>query len=159
MDLKVVSRYNESAHCANTFKEGHEDGSKAIFPFEQFAFVAAPPVSRTDILCVNLYADGKFNLKGKLAEALRGKSLQISFTDDAKHLCLIERDSVNAVRFPKSGSRKLDHALQPLKSRKIPLPAKHEVHYCEEHKFWQGDLTENPTVEKALRGSNSKRKS
>jgi hypothetical protein len=140
-------------------KEATKMATNQFVPLEQFTFVIAPPASRTDILCVNLYADGRFNLNGKLAEALRGKSVQISFTDDAKHLCLLERDSVNAVKFPKSGSRRLEQALQHLKSHKIPIPAKYEVHYCEEHKFWQGDLIENPTQERTQLGSNSKRKS
>ena len=70
-------------------KEATKMATKQFVPLEQFTFVIAPPASRTDILCVNLYADGRFNLNGKLAEALRGKSVQISFTDDAKHLCLL----------------------------------------------------------------------
>ena len=130
-----------------------------FLPLEQFTFIITPPVSRADSLCVNLYTDGKFNLNGKLAAALRNKPIQVLFTDDAKHLCLVERASPEAIIFPKSGSKRLEQAIHHLKARKIPLPAKYEVHYSDVHKFWQGDLVENPTQEKTQRGSGSKMKS
>ena len=115
-----------------------------FLPLEQFTFIVDPPDSHISSLRVNIYADGRLILNGKLAAQLSGKPVQIRFTDDAKHLCIVESDSENTVRFPKNGSKRLPAALEHLKGHKIPLPARYEVSYNEELTFWQGDHSENP---------------
>ena len=115
-----------------------------FLPLEQFTFIVDPPDSHISSLRVNIYADGRLILNGKLAAELSGKPVQIRFTGDAKHLCIIESDSENAVRFPKNGSKRLPSALDHLKGHKIALPAKYEVRYNKKLAFWQGDHSENP---------------
>ena len=97
---------------------------------------------------MNIYADGRLILNGRLAAELGGKPVQIKFTGDAKHLCIMESDSEKAVRFPKNGSKRLPSALEHLKGHKIALPARYEVNYNEELAIWQGDYSENPPVAK-----------
>lgn len=115
---------------------------------EQFTFIVDPPDSHTNSLYVNIYADGRLNLNGRLAAELSGKPVQIRFTGDAKHFCIIESDSENAVKFPKNGSKRLPSALEHLKGHKIALPARYEVNYNKELAFWQGDYSENPPKSK-----------
>lgn len=117
-----------------------------FLPLEQFTFIVEPSDTHISSLRVNIYANGRLILNGKLAAELSGKPVQIRFTDDAKHLCIIESDSENAVRFPKNGSKRLSSALEHLKGHKIALPARYEVSYNKELAFWQGDLSENPPV-------------
>ena len=133
--------------------------TRNFLPLEQFTFNVVPPELHRDMTCVNIYEDGKFNMNGKLAGEIGGKTLAVRFTDDARHLCLREDSSQGAIKFPKSGSRKLQSVIQYLKSRKIPFPAKYEVHYNDQDQFWQGDVIENPTQERTQRGANSKTKS
>lgn len=117
-----------------------------FLPLEQFTFIVDPPDSHLSSLRVNIYPDGRLILNGKLAAELNGKLLQIRFTGDAKHLCIIESDSENAVKFPKNGSKRLPSAIAHLKSHKITLPARYEVNYNKELAFWQGDYSENPSA-------------
>ena len=70
---------------------------------EQFTFIANPPNAQISSLRANTYEDGRMILNGKLAAELSGKSVQIRFTDDAKHICFVEGDFENTVKFPKKG--------------------------------------------------------
>ena len=115
-----------------------------FLPLEQFTFIVNPPDTHISSLRVNIYADGRLILNGKLAAELSGKPVQIRFTGDAKHLCFIESDSENAVRFPKNGTKRLPSALEYIRGHKITLPARYEVNYDEGRAFWQGDYSENP---------------
>ena len=116
---------------------------------EQFTFIAVPPESNISSLRVSIYADGRLILNGKLAEVLSGKTVEVRFTDDARHLCFFESDSENAVKFPKNGSKRLPSAVEHLKRHKTTLPARYEVKFSEELAFWQGDYCENPPVTKS----------
>ena len=118
---------------------------------DQFSVVIANPTNRTSIVCVNIYKDGRFNMNGKLAEKLGGKTLWLAFTQDAQHFMLKEDESHNAVAFPKNGSKKLDDVLELLNNRKVLLPAKYEVWYDEEDDSWQGDLIENPFPQQSVK--------
>lgn len=125
---------------------------------EQFTFIAVPPESQISSLRVSIYADGRLILNGKLAEVLSGKTVEIRFTDDARHLCFFESDSENAVRFPKNGSKRLPSAVEHLKRHKTALPARYDVKYSEELAFWQGDYCENPPVTKSKSQASLKQK-
>ena len=125
---------------------------------EQFTFIAVPPESQTSNLRANIYADGRLILNGKFAEKLSGKTVEIRFTDDARHLCLFESNSENAVRFPKNGSKRFPSAVEHLKRHKITLPARYEVKFNEELALWQGDYSENPPVTKSKSQASSKQK-
>ena len=93
-------------------------------------------------MCVNIYADGRFNMNGKLVEKIGSRRLSIRFTKDGKYLCLVENGDI---AFPKSGSRKLPDLLEKLKGTKISYPARYEVVYSECTQTWQGAYEENPT--------------
>ena len=125
---------------------------------EQFTFIAVPPERQISSLRVNIYADGRLVLNGKLAEILSGKAVEIRFTDDARHLCFFESDSENAVKFPKNGSKRFPSAVEHLKRHKITLPARYEVKFSEDLAFWQGDYSENPPVSKPKSQASSKQK-
>ena len=125
---------------------------------EQFTFIVEPPDVRTNSLCVNFYADGRLILNGRLAAELSGKAVQIRFTDDARHLCFVENDAEKSVRFPKNGSKRLPSATDFLKKHKMSIPARYEISYNEEYKFWQGDYCENPTQARSQNHTNMKRK-
>ncbi len=125
---------------------------------EQFTFVVNPPDIHTSGLRANIYADGRIILNGKLAAELSGKAVQIRFTDDAKHMCFVEGDFENTIKFPKNGSKRLPSAMEYLKKHRIALPAKYEISYCEECRFWQGDYVENPPVAQLKNSASSKRK-
>ena len=125
---------------------------------EQFTFIAVPPDSHISSLRVSIYADGRLILNGKLAEVLSGKTVEIRFTDDARHICFFESDSENAVRFPKNGSKRLPSAVEHLKRHKTTLPARFEVKFSEELAFWQGDYSENPPVTKSKSQASLKQK-
>ena len=129
-----------------------------FLPLEQFTFIVDPPETHTNTLRVNIYADGRLILNGRLAAALNGKPVQIRFTGDAKHLCFIESDSENAIKFPKNGSKRLPKVMEHLKGHKITLPARYEVSYNKERTFWQGDYSENPPVTQAKNQTGLKRK-
>ena len=101
--------------------------TSTFLSLEQFTFIAVPPDSHISSLRVSIYADGRLILNGKLAEVLSGKTVEIRFTDDARHICFFESDSENAVRFPKNGSKRLPSAVEHLKKHKISLPARYEV--------------------------------
>ena len=111
-------------------------------PLEEFEIIISPPSNRLASMCVNIYADGKFNLNGKLVEKLGSKKLSIRFTRDGKHLCLVENGDIS---FPKSGSRKLPDLMEKLHGAKITFPARYEVYYSEPTNTWQGIYEENPT--------------
>ena len=99
-------------------------------------------MNRLASMFVNIYADGKFNLNGKLIEKIGNKKLSIRFTQDGKYLCLIENGDIS---FPKSGSRKLPELITKLKGTKITYPARYEIVYSETTHTWQGVYEENPT--------------
>ena len=126
------------------YKEATKMATNKFLPLEQFTFIVDPPDSYISSLRVNIYTDGRLIMNGKLAAELSGKPVQIRFTEDAKHLCIIESVYENAVRFPKNGSKRLPSALEHLKDHKIALPARYEVSYNKELGFWQGDHSENP---------------
>ena len=145
-DCQIVAMYTGSALCANPSKEATIMATCKFLSLDQFTFIVDPPDSHISTLRVNIYADGRLILNGKLTGELRGKPVQIRFTGDAKHLCIIESDSENAIRFPKNGSKRLPSALEHLKGHKITLPARYNVSYNEEFAFWQGDHCPNPTM-------------
>lgn len=117
---------------------------KKVIPMNQFTIQITPPETRSNMLAVNLYEDGKFNMNGKLLQVLGGKCINIIFTADCKNICLQETDD-NGIRFAKNGSHKLPECTQLLKEHKIAFPAKYEVWFCETLGVWQGALIENPT--------------
>ena len=125
---------------------------------EQFTFIVNPPNAQISSLRANIYEDGRMILNGKLAAELSGKSVQIRFTDDAKHICFVEGDFENTVKFPKNGSKRLPSAMEYLKKHRIALPARYEISYSEEYRFWQGDYSENPPVAQQKNPAGSKRK-
>ena len=129
-----------------------------FLPLEQFTFIATPPELRAQALCVNIYANGRLNLNGKLAEKMSGKNLQIRFTEDAKHLCLIEVSQDQAIRFPKNGSKRLPSVIDYLKAHRMSFPARYLINYDETQNFWQGDYYENPIHAQAPVQSNSKKR-
>ncbi len=133
--------------------------ASSFLPLEQFTVLISPSESRSDLMYVSIWSDGRFRLNGKLAAALHGKPVQILFTEDAKHLCMMESASAETIKFPKNGSRKLDSVIRLLKSNKIPFPAKYIVHYNNEEKHWQGEITANPTQEQMRHGPGSGKKS
>ena len=133
--------------------------AKLFLPLDQFTVLISPSESRSDLMYVGIRSDGKFSLNGKLAAALHGKPIQICFTEDAKHLCLMESTSAETFRFPKNGSRKLDPVIHLLKVKKIPFPAKYIVHYNKEENHWQGEITANPTQGPMRYGPDSGKKS
>lgn len=129
-----------------------------FLPLEQFTFVVTPPETRSSILLATLYTDGRFRLNGKLSQKVAGKPIRITFTEDAKHFCLME-SADPAILFPKNGCKILQTAIDYVTQNRIPLPAKYLVRYNEEHGTWQGDLIENPTRAQGHRGTGSKRRS
>lgn len=125
---------------------------------EQFTFIVTPPDAHVSSLRASIYEDGRMILNGKFAAELNGKPVQIRLTDDAKHLCFIESDSDNTVIFPKNGSKRLPSAMEYLKKHQIALPARYEICYNEECRFWQGDYGENPPSAPIKPPAGSKRK-
>lgn len=111
-------------------------------PLEEFDLIISPPANRLASMCVNIYADGRFNMNGKLVEKIGSRRLSIRFTKDGKYLCLVENGDIT---FPKSGSRKLPDLLEKLKGTKITYPARYEIVYSERTQSWQGAYEENPT--------------
>ena len=113
---------------------------------DDFTVRILPPENRGCVQCVRIYEDGKFNMNGKLASVLGGRSFEVWFTKDAESLALFpSEDSSEMIRFPKSGSRKLLDATRYLSQNKIAFPAQYEVWFNEAESYWQGDLIENPT--------------
>ena len=127
-------------------------------PLEQFTFVVDPPEMRMKAYYVSIYADGRFNLNGRLADKLSRKPLQIRFNRDGTRLCLLETAEERTMQFPKNGSKKLPDAVAYLKKQKILIPARYTMGYSEEYRSWQGVLEENPTFSQASGHSNTKRK-
>lgn len=126
-----------------------------FLPLDQFTVFIDPPQTHRSTLHASVYADGRLSLNGKLAEKLSGKPVRVRSTEDAKHLCFEESDSELSVRFPKNGSKQMPDAASFLKKHKIPLPAKYEVNYNAEGRFWQGDYSESPfpSTSRKLAGS------
>ena len=125
-------------------------------PLEEFELIISPPTNRLATLCVNIYADGRFNLNGKLTEKIGDRKVSIRFTKDGKYLCLAENGDIS---FPKSGSRKLPDLLEKLKGTKITYPARFEVIYSEPTHTWQGSYEENPTKLPSEKVRNTKKHS
>lgn len=117
-------------------------GIRKDIPLEEFDLIISPPVNRLASMSVNIYADGRFNMNGKLVEKIGNTKLSIRFTKDGKYLCLVENGDII---FPKSGSRKLPDLLEKLKGTKITYPARYEITYSERTQSWQGAYEENPT--------------
>ena len=143
----------------NNQKEADKMAANTFLPLEKFTIVVSPPESRNEAMFISITENGRFNLNGKLAALLHGKPIQVRFTDDGKHLCLLESTSKEGISFPKSGSRKLDQVMSILKSQKITIPAKYSVRYDEVQKIWQGDVIENPTQRQTQHVTNSKKRS
>lgn len=110
-------------------------------PLDEFSIVIAPPANRLESTCVNIHADGRFNLNGRLAEKLGGKKIGIQFTPDCKYLCLREDGDIFV---PKGGSRKIPEAVELLKKGGVMLPVKYELFYSEKTNSWQGEREANP---------------
>ena len=87
---------------------------------EQFTIQIHPPVARNALQCININENGDFNLIPS------------------------EKDT-DAIRFPKSGRKRIPDVTELLYKKKIPLPVQYEVWFNQEENFWQGDLAENPT--------------
>lgn len=125
---------------------------KKALKLEKYTVKIAPPENRLQAQCVNVYADGKFNMNEKLKKVLGQKSFLLRFTEDAKHFALIPEDEKDGViRFPKSGSRKLPDVVEALRGKSVSFPARFDVWFNEEEQFWQGDLQENPTQKQLKR--------
>lgn len=125
-------------------------------PLEEFEIIISPPSNRLASMCVNIYADGKFNLNRKLAARIGGKKLGIRLTRDGKYLCLIENGNI---AFPKSGSCKIPEVIEKLKDAKISFPAKYEVVFSESTQTWQGPLEENPIMKPSEKVRSTKKHS
>ena len=125
-------------------------------PLEEFELIISPPTNRLATMCVNDYADGRFNLNGKLTERIGSNKISIRFTRDGKYLCLAENGDIS---FPKSGSRKLPDLLEKLKGTKITYPARYEVEYSESTHTWQGCYEENPTKSPSEKVRSTKKRS
>ena len=119
-------------------------GKKSI-PLDQFTVSIPKPTNRLNATCVVIYQDGRFNMNGRLASRLGGKSLFISFTEDARHFAIREQGNEESIPFPKSGSKKLETAAAHLRAHGIMFPAKFDVWFNDEDDFWQGDILANPT--------------
>ena len=130
---------------------------KIALPRTMFTQKMIPASTISQTTCVNIYKDGKFNMNGKLAAILGGKTLELSFTDDGQHFLLEESSGgVQSVRFPKSGSRKLLVVTALLEQQHIMMPAKYEV-WLTEDGVWQGDLLENPMLSQSPKPRSSKK--
>lgn len=125
-------------------------------PLEEFDLIISPPVNRLASMYVNIYADGRFNLNGKLIEKIGSRKLSIRFTRDGKYLCLVENGDIS---FPKGGSRKLPDTIDKLKGTKITYPARYEVVYSELTHTWQGVYEENPTKSPSEKVRNTRKQS
>lgn len=123
-----------------------------------FTQTVIPPETRYTSTCVNIYADGRFNMNGNLSVKLGGKKFRISFTEDAKYFIMAETGCAdNAIAFPKNGSKRIPAVLEIIKKGKITLPAKYEVWLAEDG-MWQGDYVENPTISPSAKSPNSKKR-
>ncbi|MBR5536366.1 MAG: hypothetical protein IKU58_00515 [Clostridia bacterium] len=130
---------------------------KTALPRTMFTQKMVPASTMNQITCVNIYKDGKFNMNGKLAASLGGKTLELSFTDDGQHFLLEESSGgAQSVRFPKSGSRRMLMVTELLEQQHIMLPAKYEV-WLTEDGVWQGDLLENPMLSQSPKLRSSKK--
>ena len=70
----IVAIYTDLARCANQYKEARKMATSKFLSLEQFTFIAVPPESHISSLRVNIYADGRLTLNGKLAEILAAKT-------------------------------------------------------------------------------------
>lgn len=125
--------------------------SKQI-PFEKFNVRIETPPKRNAILSVHILENGNLNFNGKLAAKLLGKTVNIRFTPDYKHLCIYEGDEIIV---PKNGSCKLYTYTQELKANKIALPAFYNVWLTSEKRYWQGDLLPNPLKRQSKKQASS----
>lgn len=114
---------------------------KKELTLSDFSITVAPPSNRLASLSVNIYGDGRFNMNGKLAEKLGSQKVSIRFTEDCRHLCLLENGDIS---FPKSGSRKIPELSDLLNKKGITFPAHYEVSFNSNEKFWLGVYCENP---------------
>ena len=110
-------------------------------PLEEFNIIISPPTNRLESMSINIYADGKFNMNGKLSEKLGSKSLEIRFSEDCRYICLLDNGNIS---FPKNGCKKIPEVVEILKKKNILFPAKYEMQYSDNTKSWQGVYTENP---------------
>lgn len=132
--------------------------TKKIIPLEQFTVQISKPTNRLTIKTIVIREDGQVNMNGKLAQELGGRDLTVSFTSDAKHILLCERNDGELIHFTKRGIKRLDQAVSFLREQKIFLPATYEVWMREEDGCWQGDLLPNPTASPS-KGRHSSKKS
>jgi hypothetical protein len=132
--------------------------TKKDIPLDSFTIVVATPINRLSTTCVNIYEDGKFNMNGKLASILGGKSLLIGLTDSCRNMCIIEADdTVESIKFPQSGSRRLPDLVSILKNHGLSFPARYKFWYSEATKSWQGEYIENPVKKHLAKPQNSKK--
>ena len=124
---------------------------------DQFTVLIPNPTNRLTSTCVMVYENDRFNMNGRLAEKLGGKKVAVAFTVDAKHFALKEDNGSDSIFFPKSGSKKLSTVSALLKDSKIAFPAKYDVWYNDEGRFWQGDLLENPMQRLPVKRPSSKK--
>lgn len=132
--------------------------TKKIIPLEQFTVQISKPTNRSTIKTIVIREDGQVTINGKLAQELRGRDLTVSFTLDAKHILLCERNDGELIHFTKSGIKRLEQAVSFLKEQRIFLPATYEIWKREEDGYWQGDLIPNPTASPS-KGRRSSKKS
>lgn len=132
--------------------------SRKSLSLEAFTLVISNPANRMTSFSVSVSGDGRVNMNGKLAAQLGRQPLLFAFTPDGKHLAFKPQEEKGSITFPKNGSKKLAEALQAVKSNKIPIPARYEVWLNEDGNFWQGDLTENPTLSQQQKLHSSKKR-
>ena len=122
--------------------------SEKILPIEMFTYLVESPNKRKDKMMISFYSDDRVVLNNRFGEELYGKRIQMRFTTDAKHLCIMESVSEKAISFPKSRTLILSSATDFLKIHKISLPAQYAIQFDESTMRWQGDIIKNPTKDR-----------
>lgn len=100
---------------------------RKIIDRKLFTQPVLPPENRYSRMGVTIHPNGKFCMNGKLSQKLAGKHLSISFTADSKNFIIEETDDINAISFPKNGSKTLPSALDIIVSSKLTPPVKYDV--------------------------------
>lgn len=122
--------------------------SERILPIEMFTYLVESPNKRKDKMMISFYSDNRVVLNNRFGEELYGKRIQMRFTTDAKHLCIMESVSEKAISFPKSRTLLLSSAIDFLKIHKVALPAQYAIQFDESTMRWQGDIIKNPTKDR-----------
>ena len=80
--------------------------TRTSLPRNLFSKIISPPEKLCQMMCVNIYDDGKFNMNGKLANKLGNKTLTLSFTEDGTHFLIQETsERLSAIKFPKADQK------------------------------------------------------